>query len=95
MIAEPERAAIYIKAAIALRNLLRTTESSVYCPPGFLDSEDGMGNSIPGRWREEEQPTGLNSVSRTSSNWSVHLIIYEIMHVNSVTIILQVFKFCC
>ena len=31
---------IYTKAAIALHNFLRTTESSVYCPPGFMDSED-------------------------------------------------------
>ena len=73
MIAEPERAAVYTKAAIALHNFLRTTESSLYCPPGFVDSEDGMGNSIPGSWRDEEHPADLDSVSRTSSNSSLHI----------------------
>ena len=73
MIAEPDRVTIYTKAAIALHNFLRTVESPLYCPPGFVDSEDGMGNSIPGTWRNEEQPTGLHSVSRTGSNRLVHI----------------------
>ena len=57
IIAEPERAVIYTKAAIALHNYLRTTESSSYCPPGFIDNEDGMGNVVPGSWRDEDQST--------------------------------------
>ncbi len=36
----------YTKAAIALHNYLRTTESSVYCPPGFTDGEDGEGGEM-------------------------------------------------
>ena len=71
MITEPERAAVCSKAAIALHNSLRTTDLSLYRPPGFVDSEDGMGNSIPGSWRDEEQPAGLDSVSHTSSNRSL------------------------
>ena len=74
MIAEPDRAAVYTKVAIALHNFLRTTESSLYCPPGFVDSEDGMGNSIPGSWRDEEQPNCLESVSLTGSNKLVRIV---------------------
>ena len=46
-----ERAVVYTKAAIALHNFLRTTESSVYCPPGFIDGENGGGNVVLGNRR--------------------------------------------
>jgi len=60
---------MYTKAAIALHNYLRTTESSVYCPPGFTDGEDGEGNVIEGTWRtDDEESTGMNPVASTSSN---------------------------
>lgn len=72
IIAEPERAIIYTKAAIALHNFLRTTESSIYCPPGFIDSEDGMGNIVAGSWRDEVQTTGLDPVPRVGSNRFVY-----------------------
>lgn len=36
IIAQPNRVLVYAKAAIALHNYLRTTESSVYCPLGFV-----------------------------------------------------------
>ena len=69
IIAQPDRVVIYTQAAIALHNFLGTTESSVYCPPGFTDGEDGEGNIIEGGWRsDEERNTGLEPVSRTSSN---------------------------
>ena len=68
IIAQPERVEVYTKAAIALHNYLRTTESSVYCPPGFVDGEDGEGNIIGGSWREEENPSGLTSISHVGSN---------------------------
>ena len=67
IIAGPERVATYTGAAIALNNFLRTTESSVYCPPGFVDCEDGLGNVNRGNWRGEES-TVLQSVSRVGSN---------------------------
>ena len=38
---------------IALHNYLRTTESSVYCPPEFTDGEDGERNDIEGAWQTE------------------------------------------
>ena len=55
ILAEPDRAVCYTKAAIALHNYLRTEESSVYCPPGFVDAEDGTGNAIGGSWRHSDQ----------------------------------------
>ena len=52
----------FTKATIALHNYLRTEESSVYCPAGFVDGEDGTGNIVNGSWREEESVTGLTSL---------------------------------
>lgn len=69
IISQPGRVVIYTKAAIALHNYLRTTESAVYCPPGFIDGEDGIGNVMEGAWRtDDEQSTGMEPVARTSSN---------------------------
>lgn len=51
ILAESERAVIYTKAGITLHNFLRTTESSSYCPPGFIDSEDGAGNVVHGSFQ--------------------------------------------
>ena len=69
IIAQPDRVVIYTKAAIALHNYLRSTESMVYCPPGFTDGEDGEGNVMEGAWRTDtEQATGMEPVTRTSSN---------------------------
>ena len=59
---------LYVQAAIALHNLLRTTESTVYCPPGFIDAEDGSGNSIDGGWRNEENNSGMQPIGQASSN---------------------------
>ena len=56
------------KAAIALHIYLRTTESSQYTPPGFVDGEDDAGNIVEGSWREEEEPTGLQPLSHVGSN---------------------------
>ena len=47
----------YTEAAIALQNYLRTTKSSSYCPPGYVD---GVGNQVNGSWRSDEEAcTGL------------------------------------
>ena len=53
IIATPENVIQFTRATIALHNYLRTTESSVYCPRGFVDSEDGAGNTLDGAWRLE------------------------------------------
>ena len=51
IIAKPDCIILYAKNTIALYNYLRTTESSVYsvyCPPGYIDGDDGAGNFIAG-----------------------------------------------
>ena len=58
IIATPDNVVVYTKASIALHNFLRTTESSVYCPPGIIDSEDADGNVICGSWREDQGSSG-------------------------------------
>ena len=41
----------------------------MYCPPGFIDSEDGDGNVICGSWREEQGSSGgLSPVRQAGSN---------------------------
>ena len=43
--------------------------SPLYGPPGFVDGEDGEGNAVPGGWKGDEDPcTGMEAVTRTSSN---------------------------
>lgn len=60
---------MYTKAAIALHNFLRTADCSAYCPPGFLDGEDGGGHVIAGEWRREDNEcAGLGSLGHTASN---------------------------
>ena len=39
------------KAAVCLHNYLRITNSTSYCPYGFVDSEGRSGNIKPGEWR--------------------------------------------
>ena len=70
IIAEPDNVVLFTKAAIALHNFLRTTESSVYCPPGFIDGEDGEGNVITGNWRRDEETGsgGLEPIRRVGGN---------------------------
>ena len=69
IIGEPERAVLYTKAAIALHNYLRVTESGVYCPPGFVDGEDGAGNHISGNWRGDVDPcAGLAALGQVGGN---------------------------
>ena len=70
IIAKPDNVVVFTKAAIALHNSLRTTELTVYCPPGFVDGEDGEGNVVRGSWREGEG-SNMTSVTTTSSNQSV------------------------
>ena len=68
IISEPDRVILYTKAAIALHNYLRVTESSVYCPPGCVDAEDGVGNVVDGSWRTEIDSGALNPLGRIGGN---------------------------
>ena len=86
MLAEPDRAVCYTKAAIALHNFLRTEESSTYCPPGFVDAEDGTGNAISGSWRHSDQDpsTGLTSISHLVTGWCYSFkFIFDITSLNT------------
>ena len=67
IIAQPKRVEVYTKATIALHNYPQTTESSVYCPPGFVDGEDGSKNVVEGSWRGEDS-SGFTPISQVSSN---------------------------
>lgn len=65
--ATPDNVVLFTKAAIALHNYLRVEESGVYCPPGFVDAEDGLGNVISGHWREHSC-AGLRPIGRCGAN---------------------------
>ena len=74
IVAHPTSVIAYTKAAIALHNFLRCTESSVYCPVGYIDGEDGEGNIINGSWRDDAQSvTNMKPIGKTSSNRYIHL----------------------
>ena len=64
IISDPNKVISYTKAAIALHNFLRTTESTVYCLPGFIDGEDGSGNIMNGSWRQDEDPHWLRTADK-------------------------------
>ena len=69
IVAAPDNVVIFTKAAIALHNFLRTTESTVYCPPGYIDAEDGLGNVIDGDWRREvSNDSGLTRIRQVGGN---------------------------
>ena len=71
---------MYVKAAVALHNYFRTEESAIYCPSGFIDGEDGIGNHINGRWRADSDPcSGLEPVSCAGSNRLVLIIVTLMM----------------
>ena len=48
MITKPDNVVKFTKAAVALHNYLRTEESAVYFPSGYVDEEDGHGNIVSG-----------------------------------------------
>ena len=69
IIAQPDHVIVHSKAVIALHNYLQMTESSFYCPAGFVNEEDGVGNVVTGGWRADEDACiDMQTLSRTSSN---------------------------
>ena len=53
----------------------------MYCPPGFMDGEDGSGNHIDGGWRQDEESnSGMQSISPTGSNRCIVYYHYSIIH---------------
>ena len=77
IIVQRDRVILYAKATRALHNYFCTTESSVYCSPGYIDKEDSSGNFIAGGWKaDEDQCTGMLAVACTSSNRYICNYIY-------------------
>eukprot|EP00794_Sanderia_malayensis_P001157 gene1157-525_t len=55
----------YILATICLHNYLRQTDNAVYCPTGFVDSENFSGEIMPGEFRKiVEGGSDLQTISR-------------------------------
>ena len=40
----------------------------MYCPPGFIDGEDGDGNVVKGSWRSEVPGGGFSRLRQVGSN---------------------------
>ena len=92
--ADPDNVVIFTKAAIALYNYLRTTESTVYCPTGFTDGEDGFGNVIPGSWRREEgRSDGLEPLHQAGGNrWVLLKIMSNIIRKTCILTTLYIYN---
>ena len=56
--AKPENTVLYVLATTTLHNYLQQTDNSVYCPPGFVDS-DVDGTFKEGEWRKIVQDTSI------------------------------------
>ena len=60
------------KAPIAVHICTCTTYFA--CFLGFIDAEDGAGNTVHGRWRADEDPCqSLQSMRRVGSNRCAHV----------------------
>ena len=75
IIAHPDKVTKITRAACCLHNYLKisdmrsTSTNRQYCPPGYVDHEDSLGNFIPGDWRSDGgQSTGLSRISQLGSN---------------------------
>lgn len=74
IIAHPDKVTKITKAACSLHNYLKVSDmrcntARPYCPPGYVDHEDPLGNFIPGDWRSETgQSAGLSRMSQLGSN---------------------------
>ena len=54
-----------VQASIYMHNYLRQTNSAVYCPAGFIDSEDSSGQIKPGEWRAIVSEDSTNGALRS------------------------------
>ena len=65
IIAAPDNAAIFTKAAIVLDNYLQTNNCSVHCPTVFTDAEkDGAGHLLKGKWRHKIDDGGFPELDK-------------------------------
>ena len=51
IVASIENSESYVLATLVLHNYLRQTDNAFYTPAGFIDSENGSGEILPGEWR--------------------------------------------
>ena len=51
----------YVLACLALHNYLRQTNNAVYTPTGFVDSENAVGDIMPGAWRAGQTANSMDS----------------------------------
>ena len=75
IIAHPDKVTKLTKAACCIHNYLKISDirsassSRQYCPPGYVDHEDPLGNFIPGDWRVESgQSGGLSRIPQVGSH---------------------------
>jgi hypothetical protein len=75
IIAHPDKVTKITKAACCLHNYLKISEMrspanvARYCPVGYVDHEDTLGNFVPGDWRSDMMDsTCLNRISQLGSN---------------------------
>lgn len=55
----PDRAQKIMAACCMLHNFLIEEKSVVYCPPGYMDKLDDMGNIVEGEWRNRVNENSL------------------------------------
>lgn len=74
LLATPERACLYVRAACVLHNFMQMRAacqdagSNVYCPPGFADSYGQDGRLSNGQWRQEEDSQFQTPLTNCPSN---------------------------
>lgn len=64
----PEKVDDIVKATCALHNWLRTVSPKFYLPQNSLDIENENGHIMPGSWRLEPPPSGMQNMSIQGSN---------------------------
>ncbi|XP_028394515.1 protein ANTAGONIST OF LIKE HETEROCHROMATIN PROTEIN 1-like [Dendronephthya gigantea] len=52
-------------ACVTLHNFLSMKKDKVYSPSGFMDIDDGSGNTTPGSWRSLINDSPLSNLART------------------------------
>lgn len=73
MMLAPENVTRVTKAAVVLHNYLLSEEAlvqpseKVYCPSGFADYADSLGNMLLGAWRDQAPSSALQNIVPTAS----------------------------
>ena len=75
--ANPENEERIIKAYVCLHKYFVQTENAGYAPTGFVNSQDGTGDFVPGSWRpqvanDHDKRSALRPLTRAGSNTYNH-----------------------